>query len=781
MAPSAQNRANQNAHEDAFIIGAEYEGVSTQAIPTITEDIISYAKRHQVDTIMAMKEEFNAACHALSKNDPYLTELNLEKYGSLLDRKCVQQVVQALEKNTVVEDLTLSENLCVNSTLQFNHFLKTSPSLQRLEMRGEVQGTKEDELKETIKASIVFESISRSSRLVKLILNDVSLGDECPLEGFLSSTLTLLEFSCIQIGSTMTHQAAQAIGSGLAQNKSLVKLSWIAREQQSVEFLEEVLFGLCDHTSLKTLELKIRLTKSSSQALRSLLHFNETLECLALKQFEDGEKIPTMVSVLAGLAKNKGLKEVSFRTVSNKTNATLATAWTNMLQRNTSIKILDLRDPDGEAIEDAELCSAVAGGLVANTTLETLYLPDGQNSNPEVLDGPIWQQALESNHCLKKLSFSNCAISVEGFECLARGLSSNTSLETLDLTYTNMEDLNIIALVHGLRNNKTLKCLDLSGQAELSQSGWAAIERLIGYNVLRELLLAHTEGSVGGASILASCLSGNHSLEKLDLEGAFGEDEASESFLALCESLRGNTTLRHLDVRGNGLDLDGVCAAALKLDTMSLETLHLNENSVTSCGISALARSLQGSCTLKELSLQGCNLDDMGLLKLGEALTTNVSLEVLDVRTNAFTHNGVSQFFDLLPQMKGLKSVYGLVRNRSPPTEAVGMALANGLRENTKLQNIFDSDKETGDSFFPPGVAGEIDFYLSLNRHGRMLLRPPGGSELSSGLWPRVLAKITGPRDMSLLFYFLQNKPKIVKWNTPASLKRKASASPSLE
>jgi Ran GTPase-activating protein (RanGAP) involved in mRNA processing and transport len=729
---------------------------------------------------MKTKKEFNAACHALSKNDPYLTELDLAEYGSLLDLKRAQQVAQALEKNTCVEDLTLSENLCVNSTLQFNHFFKTSPSLRRLEMRGKEQDTKEDKLKATIKASIVFESISRSSVLVKLSLVDVLLGDKCSLEGFLSSTRTLLEFTYYQSCSTMKYKVAQAIGSGLAQNKSLVKLRWSA--PQGNQFMEEVLFGLCDHTSLKSFELKIRLTKSSSQALRSLLHCNGTLECLTLTQFEDHEKIPRMATVLAGLAKNTGLKEFSFETCSGETNAALATAWINMLQRNTSIKVLDLRDPDSEENVARELCSAVAEGLVANTTIETLYLPC--MTDTEVLNGPVWQEALESNHYLKTLSFSDCSISLEGFECLARGLSCNTSLETLDLSSTNMDDSNIIALVDGLRINKTLKFLYLSANRGLTQSGRAAIERLMGYNVLRELSLLDTEASVG-ASILASGLSDNHSLEKLNLQRAFVHAEASETFRALCESLRGNTTLRYLNVADNAVRLDGVCAAALKLDTMSLKTLDFDHNIVTSCGIAALAQSLQGPCTLKQLSLRNCDLDDVGLLKLGEVLTTNFILEDLDVRLhNSFTHNGASQFFQLLPQMKGLTSVYGLVtvRNNVPPTVGVGIALLDGLRKNTKLQKIFaDYDQETVDSFFSPGVAGEIDFYLSLNRHGRMLLRSPVGSEPPSGLWPRVLAKITGPRDMSLLLYFLQNKPKIVKWNAPANLKRKASASPSLE
>jgi Ran GTPase-activating protein (RanGAP) involved in mRNA processing and transport len=430
--------------------------------------------------------------------------------------------------------------------------------------------------------------------------------------------------------------------------------------------------------------------------------------------------------------------------------------------------MLDLWNANSEENIERELCSAVAEGLAQNSTLETLCVP--RTENETALVGPVWEEALGSNHCLKKLSFIHCSISLEAFQCLARGLSHNTSLESIDLRYTNMTDTSVIVLVDGLRTNKTLKCLDLSWICGLDQSGRAAIEQLIGYNVLRELMLAGTTDSVG-ASILTSGLSDNHSLEKLDLGITFVDDEESDTFRALCECLHGNTTLRHLNVRNNGVLLDGICATALKLDSMSLETLHLDYNNLTSCGIVALAHSLQGPCTLKKLSLEECGLDDTGLLKLGEALTSNVSLEVLDVSDNGFSHNGVSQFFELLPQMNGLKVVYGLVfmSDGVPPTEAVGMALLDGLRKNTKLQKVFpDCDSGTFDSLFSPGVAREIKFYLSLNRHGRMLLRPPGGSEPPSGLWPRVLAKITGPRDMSLLFYFLQNKPRIVKWNAPA-------------
>jgi hypothetical protein len=94
---------------------------------------------------------------------------------------------------------------------------------------------------ESLKTHIVIESISRSS-LGKLSLHDVVFGEHCPLEGFLSSTRTLLDFSYIQTYSTMTYETAQAIGRGFAKNKSLVNLLWCT--PLGLDFMEEVLYGL---------------------------------------------------------------------------------------------------------------------------------------------------------------------------------------------------------------------------------------------------------------------------------------------------------------------------------------------------------------------------------------------------------------------------------------------------------------------------------------------------------------------------------------------------------
>jgi hypothetical protein len=217
------------------------------------------------------------------------------------------------------------------------------------------------------KTSIVIESISRSSSLVKLSLINVVFGEHCPLEGFLSFTRTLLDFYYSQDYSTMTYATAQAIGRGFAQNKSLAKLTWST--SSGLDFMEEVLFGWIDHNKLKSLELELSLTKSSSQVLRSLLHCNETLECFNLILHETEEVFPAIASVLAGLAQNKGLKEVQIQSESSETDTILAAAWTDM-----------------------------------------------------------GQEMLKKNNSLKTLSLDNSIISLEGFECLARGLSCNASL-----------------------------------------------------------------------------------------------------------------------------------------------------------------------------------------------------------------------------------------------------------------------------------------------------------------------------------------------------------------
>jgi hypothetical protein len=123
---------------------------------TITAGIPNIGSQRLIVQLLSVpnsmpKEELIATCRALRKNDPRYTKLNLDEYGALLtDQKLVQQVAQALEKNTVVENLCLSHHLCADSTLQLSHFLRSSPSLRSLNMSGKDEDTEEVDSRRTL-------------------------------------------------------------------------------------------------------------------------------------------------------------------------------------------------------------------------------------------------------------------------------------------------------------------------------------------------------------------------------------------------------------------------------------------------------------------------------------------------------------------------------------------------------------------------------------------------------------------------------------------------------
>jgi hypothetical protein len=110
--------------------------------------------------------------------------------------------------------------------------------------------------------------------------------------------------------------------------------------------------------------------------------------------------------------------------------------------------------------------------------------------------------------------------------------------------------------------------------------------------------------------------------------------------------VKADSDTRHLDVRDNGVILDSVCATALKLDTMSLESLISITTVLPVAKNAALSQDLQGPCTLKELMLRNSTTQAQNP---SGGLDSNVSLEVLDCEY-MISHNGACQFFELFPR-----------------------------------------------------------------------------------------------------------------------------------
>ncbi|CAJ1019320.1 putative Leucine Rich repeat [Leishmania utingensis] len=118
----------------------------------------------------------------------------------------------------------------------------------------------------------------------------------------------------------------------------------------------------------------------------------------------------------------------------------------------------------------------------------------------------------------------------------------------------------------------------------------------------------------------------------------------------LCRSLLTNAMLKVLSLRNNHLSPDGVVQLGRSLCRHPcLEKLLLSGNAIEDEGACAITTALgQPDASLEELDIAKTWLGDRGLIAIGVALQTNVSLRVLHVSDNHFTHNGGASFAALL-------------------------------------------------------------------------------------------------------------------------------------
>jgi Ran GTPase-activating protein (RanGAP) involved in mRNA processing and transport len=479
-----------------------------------------------------------------------------------------------------------------------------------------------------------------------------------------------------------------------------------------------------------------------------------------LTQVKEDESY-SFTPILLGLACNRGVSHLHIWH-SRLCLISCATAWVELLQKNTSLKILELKDCSFRRDD----MSAIVRGPEGNASLEKLtFINLKDEGDDSVLHGPAWQAMLQRNRSLKEIVFRHNSYSRSEnpsgeFECFAGGLVQNASLKSLDLSNQRIGNAGIAALVEALGSNDTLESLLLSFSKIKGAEGAAAVQNLWRNKTLKHLSLSYNffEEEDEEATGFPTDLSRNCVFETLNLRYVGLQ---SHGCRAVCESLQGSSCLRELDLSRNEISLDVDCATALNnlLGSTTLRVLCFTGNRVTSEGIELLARGLQGNSRLRELDLQECEIDNEGLLKLGEALVENSTLEILRL-CDPFTQDGVSQFFRLLPQMKGLKVL--CITHLDVMVNELCVAVVDGLRKNTVLQRLCDGDGRAWHDEAPTHVKSLIDFYLNLNRNGRKLLEPPLASRVPVGLWPRILANMSSPKDTSLLYYFLRKKPSLV-------------------
>ncbi|KAG8345869.1 hypothetical protein TRVL_03297 [Trypanosoma vivax] len=159
----------------------------------------------------------------------------------------------------------------------------------------------------------------------------------------------------------------------------------------------------------------------------------------------------------------------------------------------------------------------------------------------------------------------------------------------------------------------------------------------------------------------------------------------------ILSGLVSNTSIRVLDFSSNSIDDDGAKSLALLLckQDLPLEELYLHDNRIRGEGAVAIGEALTINRTLRVLNLRLNRIPDKaGGVELVKSLESHKALEVLDVSHNLLGDDTAQVLAEVLPSQLTLLSL-NISGNRALGVGA-GKALLEGLRKNERLR-FFDA------------------------------------------------------------------------------------------
>jgi Ran GTPase-activating protein (RanGAP) involved in mRNA processing and transport len=571
--------------------------------------------------------------------------------------------------------------------------------------------------------------------------------------------------------------------------------------------------ALKENTSVKHLEFI--LSERSALFAAEYLESSKTLQTLHLGYDQHFQELPAAMSLLLrALSRNTSLMELKiFTGVIRFANV----AFQELLTCTQTLQKLQIFGSEDEGLNAVQK-AAIASGFANNTTLRGLDLDSWGEADLE----PVLT-ALQRHPVLKKIRFNALSFdylpSLSGLEVLLR--SQDSKVKELVLEKVDIRTVGLHPVLRELGRNTTLTSLTIRDSG-LNQESVQQLQAVLRQNTaLQHLILRGNRLRSADLAEIAPALYRNTSIKSLDLSDNRLDDIESANILrelirrnktitSLClaqnifgrnstaarvilEGLRSNTALKQLDLVHCTLNDQGmsILANALAIRNASILELNLQWNDITSVGVRALvddhvevaktltklclsgntirsegvamlANALEGNAmsSLKELRLNDCGIRDDGLMALVSALEQNTSLQILDLGWNTFGERGFMALAESLPNMKGLQQIK-IYRVRESNRSTLPLLL-EGFRNNTSLVKV-ESE------YLPLEWSQEMKFLGQRNQFTPLLKasQPSGGTSPQLGIWSLALAKVATEPDV--LFHVLRNKPKLVGLHADAA------------
>eukprot|EP01062_Namystynia_karyoxenos_P058414 TRINITY_DN49966_c0_g1_i1.p1 TRINITY_DN49966_c0_g1~~TRINITY_DN49966_c0_g1_i1.p1 ORF type:complete len:1829 (+),score=795.29 TRINITY_DN49966_c0_g1_i1:87-5573(+) len=766
----------------------------------VTEEMVSKLKHDmhfnkQPDTLKKL-------LYNVFRNDPSYTVVDcshLEGQEQMTDSR-LTYLCEALVHNSCIKRIDLSHNhiTAAGASLLFNT-LRVCTQVASLTLRNnvvegiEVAETLRDLLREPCSKALtmidlshndldgnavraIMESFHENDTLVDLrlagnrvsdtLLEEVaiaiSLNRELEVKRLLprlaasDDSVSAVDFSGGRAGDVSVYQLCSALRGNTAVERFDLSANREVTDVSAVNYLAPLLRD--NFLPLAALSLaNTRVTGVGVRALLEALVTNTTLQHLDLRGTDLAPARRVVEAVEETLESNTTLLDIML-TGAGLTEGELATVSAMCLNGQpllrASLPRLESNDPDltelsfqGQTSHDYVTCRLLSEPLLHNGVLRRLDLSGSQ----QIDDAGVahLSRMLHQNTALTALQLRSCAVGDEGAVGLAAALRVNSVVTELDLGYNAVGTAGARALARtvaaeseGGYDNCTLRLLNLEANSGIDEEagGELAFQLLLNNgslafkhdrsairdNQLTELRYPGTPGQPAftddSIPLLAAALKGNTSVRDIDLSGNTLEWNGAG---VIADLLRTNCTLTRLNLAGNmvgsgatllrdamahnwaltELDLSGTDCAQHDLErTQELVMLNRHPRALKT----AIMRKIERDASQLSIKVSARPppdapadweppqlLDDDGCVVLAEHLKTDIACEAIDLSYNCITCVGACAIADMLRINPAITQLV-LSHNRIADTGAT--ALADIMSRHQLLSDVDVSHNCLGDA-----------------------------------------------------------------------------------
>ncbi|KAM3910120.1 NACHT, LRR and PYD domains-containing protein 3-like [Leptodactylus fuscus] len=259
----------------------------------------------------------------------------------------------------------------------------------------------------------------------------------------------------------------------------------------------------------------------------------------------------------------------------------------------------------------------------------------GKNNLPDTSCTHL-ASVIRNNQSLKRLVLTDNRLSGPHFSDLMAALSSPACrIETLLLSGNLLSDTSCTQLASGIRNNRSLKILDLSRNHLFGPHFSDLMAALSSPDCrIQELLLGSNDLPDTSCTQLASVIRNNQSMKILDLSI---NNLSGPHFNELMDVLSSpDCRIEELNLAGNDLpDTSCTQLASVISNNQSLKRLDLSGNHLSGPHFSDLMAALSSpACRIEDINLHGIYLPDTSCTQLSSVIRNNQSLKRLVLYNN---------------------------------------------------------------------------------------------------------------------------------------------------